>query len=47
MRTLVFSAFVVLFDHFVGLCSPESVFCRVPFQFDWFILRHFLWLSSV
>ena len=44
MRTLVFSAFVV---HFVGLCSSQSVFCKVPFQFDWFILGHFLLLSSI
>ncbi len=28
------------------LCSSQRGFCRVPFQFDWFILGLFLWPSS-
>ena len=46
IRTLLLSGFVVLFSKFVGLCSSQSGFHRAPFQFDWFILGHFLWPSS-
>ena len=41
----VLSGFVVLFQHFVWLCSSQSGFPRAPFQFECFILGLFLWPS--
>ena len=45
IRTLLLSGFVVL--ALCRLCSCQCGFCEVPFQFDWFIVGLFLWLSSV
>ena len=36
----------IFLNHFVGLCSSESGFCRAPFQFECLILGLFLWPSS-
>ena len=35
------------FYNFVGLCSSQSGSCRAPFKCDWFILRLFVWPSSI
>ena len=45
MKALLLSGFVLLALY--RLCSSESVFYRAPFQFDWFIVGLFLWLSSI
>ena len=49
LASLLLSLLLLLlcsFQHFVGLCSSQSVFYRAPFWFECFILVLFLWPSS-